>query len=270
MDILWGILTVALLVLCVVYYGRLFFKTYLAKEGKVQTDHFNVVDIFFTAVLVAYFIYTTVAGLDASEKTAGKEHPHIIAGIVVTLVQWLAIIGIILLSYRRRHVDAITVFGFNQGKIRSAIASAVRLLILALPIVAGGSLLWTAILKMYHYNAGPEQIVQTFVNADGLKEKIPMMLFAILIAPAAEEFVFRGYIYATLRRYCGPLASLIFSSVVFALIHTSVSALLPLFLLGLFFAIAYEKTGNLAVPMMMHGLFNAINIVALLDPRLQI
>jgi membrane protease YdiL (CAAX protease family) len=48
---------------------------------------------------------------------------------------------------------------------------------------------------------------------------------------------------------------------IFALLHGSATAFLPLFALGVFFALAYERTGRIAVPMIAHALFNLHTIL---------
>jgi membrane protease YdiL (CAAX protease family) len=46
--------------------------------------------------------------------------------------------------------------------------------------------------------------------------------------------------------------------------HGNLVAFGPLFALGLVFAIAYERTGRIAVPIIAHGLFNLNTVVLLL------
>jgi membrane protease YdiL (CAAX protease family) len=110
-------------------------------------------------------------------------------------------------------------------------------------------------------------------------------------APLAEELVYRGFLQTSLRRMlAGPASSrpdlrlatehaappprspstmrcwipvLVVASV-FTLMHAAVvspHALVTLFVLALGFGIAYERTGRLVVPIVMHILFNAANVV---------
>ena len=67
-----------------------------------------------------------------------------------------------------------------------------------------------------------------------------------------------------MKRFFGSLPSLVFTGVLFGLVHVNAPALVPLFVLACTFTIAYEVTGSLFVPMAMHALFNAINLVAVL------
>jgi len=79
----------------------------------------------------------------------------------------------------------------------------------------------------------------------------------LLAAPVFEEFIFRGILYRGLRRSLrGPLAVLA-SALVFALVHPVVAAL-PVFVMAVVAAAAYERTGWLATPIAVHMTYNAL------------
>jgi len=81
---------------------------------------------------------------------------------------------------------------------------------------------------------------------------------AALVAPVTEEFLFRGYFYGVLRRYVGVVPAMLFTSTLFAAIHMNGPVFLPLFVLAMCLTLAYEATGSLLVPMLMHALFNSV------------
>jgi len=60
------------------------------------------------------------------------------------------------------------------------------------------------------------------------------------------------------RLGAGP--AVILSSALFALIHFHVPSFFPLFVLATGLALAYIYTSSLWVPIMMHALFNGINL----------
>ena len=55
----------------------------------------------------------------------------------------------------------------------------------------------------------------------------------------------------------------IFTSLIFACVHRYVGGLVPLFVLSMGFAVAYEMTGCLLVPIIMHAFFNAWQTLAM-------
>ncbi|CAN7551329.1 CPBP family intramembrane metalloprotease [Pseudoduganella sp. LjRoot289] len=79
----------------------------------------------------------------------------------------------------------------------------------------------------------------------------------VLAAPLFEEFIFRGLIFGGLRRLAGALPAAAASAALFAIVHPSL-AMLPVFVLGLCTAWAYERSKSLLAPMLVHAAYNAM------------
>lgn len=94
-----------------------------------------------------------------------------------------------------------------------------------------------------------------------------MAVAAVLVAPVAEEIVFRGYLYPAAKRFCGPVGGIIFSSLVFSAAHGNVVALLPLFILAVLLCLIYEFTGSIWANISVHFLFNAATVAVQLLVR---
>jgi membrane protease YdiL (CAAX protease family) len=84
---------------------------------------------------------------------------------------------------------------------------------------------------------------------------------ALVIAPVAEELIFRGYIFGLLCRYVGKWWALLISALFFAAIHAHIPSLAGLLALAITLSLVYEGTGSLWAPILMHSLFNAITVV---------
>lgn len=91
--------------------------------------------------------------------------------------------------------------------------------------------------------------------------RVFMMLAAVLIAPVAEEALFRGILFPSLLKFRSLTWAALVSSFYFALVHVHAPSLLPLFVLGIAFSAAYAKTGSLLTPIVMHALFNATSLL---------
>jgi len=102
-------------------------------------------------------------------------------------------------------------------------------------------------------------------------------LFSVVVlAPVAEEMVFRSILYrlfkaAALRAGAGRgwavfLAALA-ASLLFAAAHGGGFVFLPLVCMGMVLAAAYEKCGNLYVPIAVHMLFNLLNAASIIAFR---
>jgi membrane protease YdiL (CAAX protease family) len=113
-----------------------------------------------------------------------------------------------------------------------------------------------------------QQIVEMFTGSETLHERILIIVLAIAIAPFAEEFVFRFFLYGVLKRYLGRGVGLLVNSLLFGAVHAHLPSLLPLFVLGGCFTLAYEWSGSILVSMTMHALFNFFSLSALAFPDL--
>ena len=108
---------------------------------------------------------------------------------------------------------------------------------------------------------------QTVLEELGAKDSdltlLAVALLVIVVAPAAEEFFFRGFFYRALRTRMPILVAALLDGVLFGLIHyegpDSLVLLPVLATLGVVFCLVYERTGTLFAPIGLHA-FN--NIVA--------
>jgi membrane protease YdiL (CAAX protease family) len=115
--------------------------------------------------------------------------------------------------------------------------------------------------------ARPQNIVEFFLNASEGSDRGTIyltMLLGCVVAPIAEETIFRGYIYGVLKRYMGAVAAGAISAAMFAAMHLSASSLPALFVLAVCFTLAYEATGSLLVNIFMHSFFNLSMFLLLL------
>ena len=98
-----------------------------------------------------------------------------------------------------------------------------------------------------------------------------VVLLMCVVAPVAEETIFRGFLYGHLRRSIGlvPIPAALLSGLVFALMHaqaweslrlsTSVLYLvapLGMAAIGALCALAFESSGSLVPAILLHGLWN--------------
>ncbi|CCW33848.1 predicted membrane-associated, metal-dependent hydrolase [Chthonomonas calidirosea] len=93
--------------------------------------------------------------------------------------------------------------------------------------------------------------------------RLGFVLIGVFLAPIAEETLFRGWLYTTLRNRFGMKHGLVLSSLLFALVHMDPLAILPIFAIGLVLGIVYEKTRSLWMSMIVHGTNNTIAFLLL-------
>ncbi len=85
-----------------------------------------------------------------------------------------------------------------------------------------------------------------------------VFLSGAIIAPIAEEIMFRGYMYKAFRDRFKPGYAIFLSAALFSVIHLEWRAALSLFVIGIVLAYVYEKTGNLLAPITLHILNNSV------------
>jgi len=99
----------------------------------------------------------------------------------------------------------------------------------------------------------------TFIRARLPTQTSDLIHFFIvggLLGPVAEEVFFRGILYGFFRRW-GVIVAVILSTLIFVVSHP-INHGIPLTRLlgGILFAVAYETTGSLIVPITIHALGN--------------
>ncbi len=92
----------------------------------------------------------------------------------------------------------------------------------------------------------------------------PMLVFigGVLVAPLVEEIIFRGFIFAGLQGRLGWKKSALTSAGLFALIHFQLTAIIPIFILGLIFAYLYHLSGSIWPAVLLHMSTNALGLGA--------
>jgi uncharacterized protein len=128
--------------------------------------------------------------------------------------------------------------------------------LLCLPIVAA---VLYATYKITGRAAIEEQLdmMPDLSDDDGTITAAFILLVGIL-SPVAEELVFRGVLFAWLRRHLGFWIAGMLSALVFACAHGIPDIILPTAILGLLFAWIYERTGSLWPAMLAHIAHNLL------------
>lgn len=92
---------------------------------------------------------------------------------------------------------------------------------------------------------------------------IAMLAMVGIVAPIVEEVVFRGLLYGWLRARFGVFLATGASALLFALAHGILILVPALLAIGIVLARVYERSGSLWPPIIVHGAFNAIMVIAL-------
>ncbi|HEY1085155.1 MAG TPA: type II CAAX endopeptidase family protein [Candidatus Saccharimonadales bacterium] len=80
----------------------------------------------------------------------------------------------------------------------------------------------------------------------------------VVIAPIAEEAMFRGYLYSKLRRLTGVIWATLLTSLVFGLVHLQLNVAVDVFALSLVMCALREVTGSIWAGVLLHMTKNGL------------
>jgi hypothetical protein len=87
------------------------------------------------------------------------------------------------------------------------------------------------------------------------------LISSALLTPVLEEMVYRGIIFARLKRMLGFLPAMVVSALIFAIMHFNLVQFVYAFLLGMVLAVFMEKTGHLYGAVLGHIVANALAVI---------
>jgi len=144
------------------------------------------------------------------------------------------------------------------------VARGLATFLLALPLVGATALAWQGLLRLCGFEIHEQDLVGIFAETDSPLMLCGMAMLAVVSAPVTEELVFRAGLFRFLRTRTPRWVALALPALLFAAMHANLASFAPLAVLGLVFALAYERSGTIAVPILAHALFNLNTIVMLL------
>jgi membrane protease YdiL (CAAX protease family) len=171
---------------------------------------------------------------------------------------------LILIFLRQHQTGWREAFGFRGPRLKHALLMAVGFIIVVLPVVLLLQGVSIHALEKLGWPSEDQAAVKLVMDAKSLWTTVYLGVFAVVIAPVAEEFVFRGMFYPFVKQLGSPRLAFFGVSALFAEIHFDMGTLVPLFALALALTWLYEKTDNLLAPIAAHALFNATNLALLL------
>jgi membrane protease YdiL (CAAX protease family) len=162
---------------------------------------------------------------------------------------------------REAHISWREAFGLEVERQQKAVPWGILAALLFLPVGVGLQYLSSLLLS----NPVAQEAVQALENADvPMMEQLFMGALAVLLAPVAEEVLFRGILYPTIKQIGYPRLALWVTSLLFGLMHFNLASFAPLTVFSLLLIYLYEKTGSLWASITAHSLFNLTNFALVL------
>ncbi len=93
--------------------------------------------------------------------------------------------------------------------------------------------------------AGPEPSVSGF-------------LLLCILSPAAEEMIYRGFVYERCLRFLPASGALVLNSLLFAVAHGTPAGMVAALIAGILFTLARVKAGTITAPVILHIMVNTV------------
>ncbi len=217
------------------------------------------------AVVVAALSLLLLGGLRQAGGGASDE-PELSAPLVASgiFVQLLAAALLLFYLGRIRGLHAAELFGVRRLSPLRAGAYALLLMLPLLLVVNGVAWAVNAWMQSFWPDLEAQDAVRAFRDSGDTAARAALVIAAVVVAPLVEELVFRGFIYGVIKRFTDAWFAALCSALLFAVVHLHVGSLFPLAVLALLLCAAYELSGSLLVPMLMHALFNLTSLALLL------
>ena len=179
---------------------------------------------------------------------------------------FMLLISMALLSFIRvvRDLDPAEMFGIRAVAVGRAFFIAFCYAVPSFFLVTALSYICNELLAGVWHDLQPQEPVKVFQQSGSVLLQLLLGVSAVIIAPLAEELLFRGYLYGVLKRFTDSYFAAVATALIFALVHQHIGTMVPLFSLGLVLVLAYELTGSLLVPIFIHAIFNLGSTVLIL------
>ena len=227
----------------------------------------GIILFFYANQVLAYFDSSTELNQQVVENSENKDPSSIgLVDILLSNIIFLIVGAIIfaLASFSRGRKPK-HVFGLRKRSKKYIIIITMAGMFVAYIAVFIGSVISNFLLSTGEPKKEDlQEIVQTLMTNDDISLKIAIALSAIIFAPLIEEVIFRGYLYPVIKRFSHPIFSCVITSLLFAVIHSNLEGLMPLFLLAIVLTIFYEISKSIWVPILMHACFNGVNTISIL------
>jgi membrane protease YdiL (CAAX protease family) len=209
-------------------------------------------------------------GLAAAEllQMAGMsvfKSPDGFGSVLLSTLGFQGVTWILIPIFLRQHqIGWREAFGFRGLKFLSTLLMAVAAMSVILPVALGLEGASAFILGKIGWPVEDQVAVKLVAGAETLWMQVYLGVFTVILAPVAEEFIFRGVLYPFIKQLGRPRLAWFGVSALFAFIHFDAARFVPLFWLALALTWLYEQTDCLLVPIAAHSLFNSVGFIIIL------
>lgn len=204
----------------------------------------------------------------------GLPETVVLLGLTILQFAWFVAFGLWYLRYRGHDWDSIrSYFGLRMPTLKEY----GLILLTWFVILVAAAIVGTILMEVVPDLLGVEQTEPAENSVNRIIENNPEIVlgaiaFMFLVVGPAEEVMFRGVVQNRIRERFSTIPGIVIASILFASVHVLALAstdpvaismtITVLFVTSLGLGWIYEYTGNLVVPILLHGFHNSV-IVAI-------
>jgi membrane protease YdiL (CAAX protease family) len=219
--------------------------------------------LFFIAAQTAFFFLGAVAmGLLQKLGVAGFKGDNDFGTILLGTITFQGATWFLMAIFFRLHgMRWSEGLGLRNKSLLRSLALAFLVIVVILPVAYCLQEVSVALMEKIGWTPKDEAAVTLVTSATSRASAVYLGFFAIVLAPVAEEFIFRGMLFPFIKQLGFPKTAWLGVSLLFALVHATPSIFIPLFVLAMALTWLYEKTDTLLAPIFAHALFNAAGLI---------
>jgi membrane protease YdiL (CAAX protease family) len=218
------------------------------------------------AVVILILVLAPVFGLRGTDTL-----PEVTAGVLLQQAVTVLVVGYVVAVRYRLPLSAV---GFRGRGVMRLLGVGLGLGIFS---ILASTLAEQVAMEIAASVVGPNQaermndlehalvpVDQILRGSPGVGDIASMIALLCIAVPFGEELFFRGLAYGAMQwRWSRPIAIGV-SAAFFSAVHMQIIHFLPIFVLGLILAYAYDRTGSLVPPFLVHATNNLVAILSTL------
>lgn len=265
-EVLFEILGSAVIFAGLAVFGFWLARTHLAVNSlKYAPIRRNDMPLYLPFMFMFIWLFITALTTSILQKSCGQSESLVVYIVRLLTSSGFIIAGLILAHYY--FVRGLKGFGIRFKTLPEDLYYAFLNLLCVWPFIFLGLVAVEFVGKLIvgeDFQIEKHQSLKTIVDSNSMALKIIMVVLITIITPIFEEILFRGLIQSAIRGVIGnPWISIFITSAIFTSLHEP-QHWLALFAIATCLGYAYEKSGSLTRPILIHAIFNTINTVTAL------
>jgi len=217
--------------------------------------------------LMVWMLAPYYAMIPVRSYLAGRPQWHIdLAANIAMALNGLATLCIVLVFSWLGFARRLKGLGLQWSTLRRDLASACVSFLAILPLFMAmvQVTLWAGqSVQGPTYQMEQHRELQLLLDCPHWSLRVSILIMAVAVAPLVEELLFRGLLQSTIRSFVDrPWVAITLTSTLFAMVHQNVEHWPALFVLGAGMGHAYERSGSLWQPILIHALFNGTTVLS--------